>query len=164
MFCYRLYARTPFARRSWISRGKIRKVILGCGVDAEDAGQIKANVVRDLEQFDYIGLRDNTAVNILSSFPQLRSKVHLFYDLAFQIRAESSTIAYLAKLFPFKLHGLILAHMAGVPYTFYPYHRKLQRVCDTVAGVSLEEIRRRQKESFDELTETISSRTRKCIC
>jgi polysaccharide pyruvyl transferase WcaK-like protein len=149
---YRLYCHTPFSRRSWINRINIPKVILGCGVDAEKA-ELEANVIRDLEQFDYIGLRDNAAVSILRSFPQLESKTHLFYDLAFAINGEPSIITFLARLFPFKLHGLILAHMASISYTFYPYPRKLQRVRDTITGLDPDEIREKQRRAFKEILE-----------
>jgi polysaccharide pyruvyl transferase WcaK-like protein len=82
---YRLYAHTPFAHKSWVSRIKIPKIILGCGVNAKGPSELRTNVIKDLEQFDFIGLRDNVAVSILKSFPQLKSKVHLFYDLGFAI-------------------------------------------------------------------------------
>ena len=148
---YRLYARTPFSRRSWINQVRIRKVVLGCGVDVSQPSELGDNVVRDLSQFNYIGLRDKTAVSILQSFRQLQSKVHLFYDLAFAINAELDVIAYLAKVFPIKLHGLILSHMADVPYKFHPYHRKVKRVHDTIANLTTEEIRRTQKARFLEM-------------
>ena len=153
---YRLYARTPFSRRSWINRVEPKKVILGCGVDAENPMQIGANVVRDLEQFDYIGLRDLAAVKILSGFPTLKPKVHLFHDLAFAVDLEQSTLSHLARLFPIKLHGLVLAHMAGVPYTFKPYHRKVQRVHETINGLTLEQIRADQRKSFREMMQKVS--------
>jgi hypothetical protein len=155
---YRLYAHTPFSRKSWITRVKTPKVILGCGVDAEDKSELKENVIRDLEQFDYIGLRDQASVDILQSFPQLENKVHLFYDLVFAINAEPNVIAYLAKVFPLKLHGLILSHMANVPYKFDPYHRKVKRVHDTIANLTTEEIRQQQKERFSEMLEILRRR------
>jgi len=150
---YRLYVRTPFSCRSWINHVKTKKVILGCGVDAENKNELKENVVHDLEQFDYIGLRDKTSVDILKSFPQLQSKVHLFYDLAFAIDVEPNIIGYLAKVFPFKLHGLILSHMANIPYKFGSYNRKVKRVYDTIANLTTEEIRQYQKERFSEMLE-----------
>jgi polysaccharide pyruvyl transferase WcaK-like protein len=76
---------------SWVKRVKIPKVILGCGVNAENANQFSSNVIRDLEQFDYIGLRDNASVEILSAIPELKGKVHLFYDLAFAINTDGLT-------------------------------------------------------------------------
>jgi hypothetical protein len=80
-----------------------------------------------------------------------KGKVRLFYDLAFAINVEPSTIACLAKLFPFKLHGLILAHMANIPYRFNPYHRKVQRVYDTIKNVTVEEIRQKQLDQIKRL-------------
>jgi hypothetical protein len=152
---YRLYAHTPFSRKSWLTRVKIPKVILGCGVDAEDKFELKLNVIRDLEQFSYIGLRDQASVDILCSFPQLQGKVHLFYDLVFAINTEPNVIAYLAKVFPFKLHGLILSHMANTPYKFDSYHRKVKRVHDTIADLTTGEIRRLQRERFLEMLECV---------
>lgn len=87
---HRLYVHTPFGHSAWTHHIKIPKVILGCGVNAENASQLKPNVIKDLEQFDYIGLRDNVAVDILSSIPQLKSKVDLFYDLAFAVNTNGS--------------------------------------------------------------------------
>lgn len=148
---YRLYAHTPFARKSWIKQITIPKVILGCGVDVAGPEDLDGNVVRDLEQFQYIGLRDKVAVEILQSFPMLKAKVHLFYDLAFAINMSTDTCRFLAKVFPFKLHGLILAYMAGTSYTFPFYHPKVQRVSDTIQGITVEEIRERQRASFNEI-------------
>ena len=153
---YRLYARTPFSRRSWINQVRIRKVVLGCGVDVEKPEELRSNVVHDLERFSYIGLRDYASIEILKSFPQLCGKVHLFYDLAFAINAELDVITYLAKVFPIKLHGLILSHMANVPYKFHPYHRKVKRVHDTIANLTTEEIRRTQKARFLEMLDVIA--------
>jgi polysaccharide pyruvyl transferase WcaK-like protein len=235
---YRLYAHTPFAHKSWVSRIKIPKIILGCGVNAESASQLKPNVIKDLEQFDYIGLRDNTAVNILKSFPQLKNKVHLFYDLGFAVDTNGlswqhskdmavviptdrftcsdrgvrecdvaiksqgwlkerlklygktvflafgeqdnndyetcqilasccsnnseilrssqmsfeeilNLIGESAITFPYRLHGLVLSFLAGTRYEFYPYHWKLQRVHDTIAGLDVGEIRQRQRAILD---------------
>ena len=144
----RLYARTPFARRSWIRHIKIPKIILGCGVDVEKPEDISSNVVRDLEQFSYIGLRDNASVNILKSFPQLKDKVGLFYDLVYAVNFNVRIAEYLAKVFPCRLHGLILAHISGVPYTFPFYHRKVKRVHDTIKGLTPEKIRQTQKDEL----------------
>jgi polysaccharide pyruvyl transferase WcaK-like protein len=74
-----------FFGSNWAHHIKIPKVVLGVGVNAEKSAQISGRVVDDLKQFDYIGLRDNIAVDILRSIPELSSKVGLFYDLAFAI-------------------------------------------------------------------------------
>lgn len=221
-----------FVYSPWVHNVTIPKIILGCGVNVEKPKQIKREVIRDLEQFSYIGLRDHVACNILSSVPSLKNKVDLFYDTAFAIdisnykRAPLDYIAvfptdrfnrkcdegirefkmgeksgswlwqqlapYKNKVFvplgsednndyftceelisfhaPFwkivvpkktsdvleviaganqvvayRLHALILAFMFGAPYSFYPYHWKLQRVHDTISNISLCQIRIKQR-------------------
>ena len=145
---YRLYSHTPFAFPPWVHKINIPKVILGCGVNGD---QINSEVKHELEQFSYIGLRDNIAVQILKEHPTLADKVHLFYDLAFAIKMSTDTCKFLAKVFPFKLHGLILAHMAGTSYRFPFYHPKVQRVYETIQGLAVEEIRERQRASVNEI-------------
>ncbi|MCJ7767305.1 polysaccharide pyruvyl transferase family protein [Candidatus Bathyarchaeota archaeon] len=223
----RLLPRVP-----WAHKVKIPKVILGCGVNAESADQLKPCVLKDLEQFSYIGLRDNVAVSILKSIPSLKSRVHLFHDLAFAVDtngvsrspsqddlavviptdrkhlnvvAESQAwlkqklapyektlflpfgeednddfrtcqllsscssnsrvlspshlslervlklLSGCAAVFPYRLHGLVLSFLVGAEYEFYPYHRKVTRVHDTVTGCGPGEIRLKQRASFDEL-------------
>lgn len=88
---YKLYNRTFLAHLPYLQRVKIPKAVLGCGVDAESPAQLKRNVTKDLAQFNYIGVRDQTAYNILASLPQLKSKVHLFHDLAFQTKIDTPT-------------------------------------------------------------------------
>jgi polysaccharide pyruvyl transferase WcaK-like protein len=226
-----------FLHSSWVKRIKIPKVILGCGVNAENASQLKPSVIADLQQFSFIGLRDNVSVDILKVIPQLAGKVHLFHDLAFALETGGLTwkpsknvavviptdrctskhdsgirqfdvaakscswlteklkpysktvflpfgqqdnddletcnrlascvkgsvvlqlplqktlnlLSECAAVFPYRLHGLILSFLVGAKYEFYPYHWKLQRVHDTITGCSIEEIRLKQKASFDEL-------------
>jgi polysaccharide pyruvyl transferase WcaK-like protein len=74
-----------FIHSPWVHNIKIPKIILGCGVNAEKAKQLKKDVLKDLEQFSYIGLRDGTAESILKSIPKLKDKTHLFYDLVFSV-------------------------------------------------------------------------------
>lgn len=147
---YRLYSRTPWAFPAWVHRVRIPKVVLGCGVDGV---HVDSNVVDELEQFSFIGLRDNVAVQILKSHPRLASKVRLFHDLVFAVDMDLNVCRFLAKAFPCKLHGLILSYLAGVPYTFPFYHSKVQRVRDTITGLSVEEIRFQQRACFDEMLE-----------
>lgn len=144
---YRLYSHTPFAFPPWVHKITIPKIILGCGVNGD---HVNSEVTHELEQFSYIGLRDNTSVQILKEHPVLADKVHLFHDLAFAINMPTDTCKFLAKVFPFKLHGLILAHMAGTSYTFPFYHPKVQRVYDTIQGLTVEEIRKKQRTSLEE--------------
>lgn len=87
---YRAYARTRFGKRPWVHKIRIPRIILGCGVNVEEPQQIAAHVVKDLQQFDYIGLRDKTAVDILNQIPGLREKIGLFYDLTFALDVETS--------------------------------------------------------------------------
>lgn len=157
---YRLFSHSPWAFPSWVHKIKIPKVVLGCGVNGN---HVKPKVMRELEQFSYIGLRDNTAVEIVKKHPTLAWKTHLFYDLAFALKMSPETCRFMAKLFPFKLHGLILAYMAGTSYTFPFYHPKVQRVYDTIQGLTVEEIREKQKASFDEYVLTFSEFGRKLL-
>jgi polysaccharide pyruvyl transferase WcaK-like protein len=145
---WRLYAHTRFAFPPWVYRIKIPKVILGCGVNGN---YVEQKVVRELEQFSYIGVRDNEATKILKPHLTLRSKVHLFYDLAFALNINEETCKFLAKVFPFKLHGLILARMAGVDYAGKFYHPKVGRVYDTIKNLTAQQIRTTQKARFTEL-------------
>jgi len=145
---YRIYSHTPFAFPRWVHKIKIPKVVLGCGVNGD---HVNSQVVEELEQFSYIGLRDSVAVEILKKHLRLADKVHLFFDLAFALNMSTDTRRFLAKVFPFKLHGLILTHMAGINYTFPFYHPKVQRVYDTIQGLTVEEIREKQRASFNEI-------------
>ena len=88
---HRLMNRTNiFNNISWVHKIKIPKVILGCGVNVENVSELKKEVVSELEQFDYIGLRDQASVDLLSSISTLKNKVHLFYDLAFSLNCNSA--------------------------------------------------------------------------
>jgi polysaccharide pyruvyl transferase WcaK-like protein len=146
---FRLYSHTPFAFPPWVHRIKIPKIILGCGVNGNN---VEAKVVRELEQFSFIGLRDNVAVQILKAKPTLTDKVNLFHDLVFAINMTRDTCRFLARVFPFKLHGLILSHMAGIPYTFPFYHPKVQRVHDTIKELELDKIQETQRASINEIS------------
>jgi len=74
-----------FISGSWAPKISIPKIILGCGVNAEKYSQISMTVLRELESYKFIGLRDYQSVNILSENSQLQRKVGLFHDLAFSI-------------------------------------------------------------------------------
>lgn len=69
----------------WTSRVKseIPKILLGCGVNTSKSSKIQFNVIQELENFAFIGLRDLFSVNLLSEYSQFRGKLGLFYDLAF---------------------------------------------------------------------------------
>jgi len=82
---HRLMNRTNINNISWVHNIKVPKVILGCGVNVENVSELKKEVVSELEQFDYIGLRDQTSVELLKSISTLKNRVHLFYDLAFSL-------------------------------------------------------------------------------
>ena len=77
--------RTKINNISWVHKIKIPKVILGCGVNVETVSELKKEVVSELEQFNYIGLRDQASVALLRSISTLKNKVHLFYDLALSL-------------------------------------------------------------------------------
>jgi polysaccharide pyruvyl transferase WcaK-like protein len=233
----KVYGRTPFAKYSWVNKIKIPKAVLGCGVNAESPGELSRWNIKGLEQFDFIGLRDNNSVNILRAYPQLQSKVHLFFDLAYAIpqnilsgnkknhavviptdrfsfgdygvrknNIAVNSIFWLEKklqsfdkttflafgeqdnddyktcrilansvkcseilsyneltlpkvieilsessmVYPYRLHGLILSHIVGSKFEFYPYHWKLQRVYETIKNLSPKEIQLKQKEMFNQ--------------
>lgn len=226
---YKAYNHTFLAHLPWVKRVKTRKAILGCGVDAEAANQLHSSVLKDLAEFDYIGLRDTASLSILTDLPQLKGKVHYFPDLAFankvsrhkkvgdyaavvpthrgkhlsrfpselwlkeqlkdygkawfvpfgqkdnddyytshlysrcaseasfmhpnQVSLQSVTelFAGALKVVSYRLHGLILAFMVGVPYAVYPYHRKVERVFNDFGAFSLDEFREVQNEAFSEV-------------
>lgn len=87
---YRLYARSYFGHLPWVHKINVPKVVLGCGVNVEVADQLEPRVIHELEKFDFIGLRDNASVDILRSFPKLKVKTHLFYDLALAVEPKIS--------------------------------------------------------------------------
>lgn len=226
---YRLYNRTFLAHLPYLWRIKTRKVLLGCGVDATT---LNRNVLADLEQFSFIGLRDTASVETLKQYPKLADKTSLFHDLAFQLTppkpAKKSDYAAVIpthregleleaskawlkenvtdyktawfipfgkidnndyntarvlsptlflngvvernflqpnqvnfsevckvmsgarEVFTYRLHGLILAHMLGVSYKFYPYHMKLNRVHETLASVCPDVIRVQQRKLMED--------------
>ena len=74
-----------FVAPSWVQRVKIPKVILGCGVNAMSVNELSREVVSGLEQFNFIGLRDQFSMALLQGIPSLIGKVGLFYDLAFAL-------------------------------------------------------------------------------
>ncbi len=233
---------------SWVQKIEIPKIILGCGVNAENVNQLKPHVIKDLEKFSYIGLRDTTSVKILNSIPKLKGKVDLFYDTSFAIDTNGlswqhtkdmaivmptdrytdrsdrgirefnvaiksqvwlkhklapyaktvflpfgqednddfetcktllscanngeilppnqvtlpkvlNLISECACVFPYRLHGLILSFMLGAKYEFYPYHRKLNRMHETLTGCNPEAIRIKQRKRFNEIVEAATSLT-----
>lgn len=229
-----LYSKTSMWYKHWIRNVTVPKMVLGCGVNADDATQVNRKVAEDLKEFSYIGLRDSASVKMLKTFPRLKSKVHLTHDLAFSAPVEDAepeakgNIAvvvptdratrrfdngitetnladhtrkwltqqlsgYSASMFlPFgvednndeatckalagcavnsfvwrryqvnlrdvaklirqaqvtvayRLHGLILSFMLGVPYAFYPYHHKLTRTHETLKDYTVDEVRVQQR-------------------
>ena len=77
---------------SWVRKIKVPKVILGCGVNAENMDVLDTSVIEALKQFDYIGLRDSTSVEMLKGISSLADKVHLFHDLAFSVTFKKPKI------------------------------------------------------------------------
>ena len=74
-----------FLLDAWSHKISIPKIILGCGVNTQYAKQLSLLVIRELEQYSFIGVRDIHSLKILRSFPSLKDKVELFYDLAFAL-------------------------------------------------------------------------------
>lgn len=56
---------------------------------------------------------------------------------------------------PYRLHGLILAHVLGKQFKFWPYHTKLTRMFHTVHGKTPEELMETQKLNFDRLMDKL---------
>jgi polysaccharide pyruvyl transferase WcaK-like protein len=66
----------------------------------------------------------------------------LNFDRVFTLLSEAE------KVFAYRLHGLILAFIAGVEYSFWPYHDKLVRVHHTLKGKSVFNVRLEQFDVF----------------
>ena len=201
-----------FKRCSWVNKIEVPKIVLGCGVDAE---QVTEETVSALEQFNSIGLRDKTSVELLKKHKRLEHKTYLSYDMAFNLKPtikqvtvdkdlvvviptdRNNSIAYKSvdwlinelksykkvvflafgtednndyrtcellskytkkcviirynqltlnkvvdimlwanKIVSYRLHGMLLAHMLGKPYSFYPYHPKLTKNYETLFTVT----------------------------
>lgn len=80
---------------------------------------------------------------------EILSVEHLTLDKVVTLMAHS------AKVFTYRLHGLLLSFLVGVPYDFYPYHWKLQRVHDTIKHRTVEAIQAQQKSRFKEMLENV---------
>ena len=52
------------------------------------------------------------------------------------------------KIYPYRLHGMILSHILGAPYEYYPYHHKLKRVHETIKELNPKTIMQTQQEIF----------------
>jgi exopolysaccharide biosynthesis predicted pyruvyltransferase EpsI len=52
-------------------------------------------------------------------------------------------------VFPYRLHGMILAYILGTPYTYYPYHNKLSRVHNTIIEKTPRSIKQTQKDKIE---------------
>lgn len=65
----------------------VPKFILGCGINAQKYSQLSASMLRELEKFCFIGLRDRYSLNILNNSPahNYTNRLNLFYDPAFSI-------------------------------------------------------------------------------
>jgi polysaccharide pyruvyl transferase WcaK-like protein len=74
-----------FSGLNWANKISVPKIVLGCGVNVDKSKDLKKQVVKELEQFSYIGVRDFAAYKILSCFEGLKNKLDLFYDLAFSL-------------------------------------------------------------------------------
>jgi polysaccharide pyruvyl transferase WcaK-like protein len=219
----------------WTGKVKVPKAILGCGVNAHSPDMLAGWVIRELEKFDYIGVRDFTSLEILQSFPKLKEKVHYFPDLAFSSsfkaqsckredfavvvptdrhstgdkgvfcrdvaeksrrwlhrnlkqykysvflafgkqdnddyvtceklsqRCKGATVQannldvvadYMARcsaVYPYRLHGLIFAFMAGTKCFPYMYHWKVARMQQALKNISLEDVQRLQREEFAQM-------------
>ena len=216
----------------WTGKVKVPKVILGCGVNTCSPDELRGWVVRELEKFDYIGVRDCTSLEILRSFPKLKEKTHLFPDLAFAssfkalnckregfavvvptdrhsigdkgvvcrdtveksrrwlhrnlkrygrsvflafgeqdnddyvtcrklakrcggevvcVKSLDAVADYMSRcsaVYPYRLHGLVFAFMAGVKCFPYVYHWKVARMQETLKNFLLGDVQRLQQEEF----------------
>lgn len=64
---------------------KLLFTVVEVGVNVAKSKDLKKQVIRELEQFSYIGVRDFTAYKLLSCFGSLKNRLDLFYDLAFSL-------------------------------------------------------------------------------
>lgn len=215
-------------RFGWSKKIRVPKAVLGCGLDT---AKLSFEVLRELYNFDYIGVRDTFSFNALSSYP---FNCGLCYDLALANKIECSPKKFgdVAVVVPtdrvgldavsksgvwlkeqlanfrsavfvpfgkvdnddyktcrcladicgkdnvvlrgpvsfgkmvtllsscgavvaYRLHSLILAYMVGAKYSFYPYHKKLTYVHETLAEKSLAEIKDKQRGEFRKVLELI---------
>lgn len=78
-----------FIPSEWARKIEVPKIILGCGVNAKKFSQLKINVLHELYNFEFIGLRDYYSIALLNEDHQLRKRVGLFYDLLFSMNTSS---------------------------------------------------------------------------
>jgi polysaccharide pyruvyl transferase WcaK-like protein len=64
---------------AWDKDIKVRKIIVGCGLNNPDYASLQDHVKRSLRRFDYIGVRDKTALALLQQDPVLAPKVYLSF-------------------------------------------------------------------------------------
>ena len=63
------------------------------------------------------------------------------------------------RVYAYRLHGLILAHMLGAPYDYVPYHRKLQRVQLTLQNLDYEKINFIMNSTWNRLKGIVEDKT-----
>lgn len=81
-----------FLPSPWVNKIKVPKIALGVGVNSKTAWNMRHRVKRDLAQFNYIGVRDSTALKILQGIRQLQGKTGLYYDCAYSVPLEPSNV------------------------------------------------------------------------
>jgi len=218
------------SRNRWTQWIHEPKIIMGCGVNANQYNEFQEQVKMGLRDFEYIGLRDEIAYNILREDPELQSKIALTLDPSMILREKyglnwnstekvgviiptdrthrdfdrgilttnivASTRSILKqkllldgirqiklvafgkednddaaacrqlkdclsefdvsiyepltvkdaldllcscqKIYTYRLHGLVFAHMLGIPYSYFSYHHKVERAHATLRKFSPE--------------------------
>lgn len=79
-----------FDNVSWFNKIKVPKVILGCGVNAENIDVVSDKVLDQLKLFEYIGVRDIKSFEMLNSVKDLRDKLGLFFDVSFSVSLRNN--------------------------------------------------------------------------
>uniref|UniRef100_A0A6M3JQN9 Putative polysaccharide pyruvyl transferase family protein n=1 Tax=viral metagenome TaxID=1070528 RepID=A0A6M3JQN9_9ZZZZ len=74
----------------WIRKVSVPRIIFSCGVNAENYDQLEPHVKQDLECFQYIGVRDRAAYDMLKASP-LSDRVHLTLDTSLLLQPPKHT-------------------------------------------------------------------------
>jgi len=102
----------------WAEHIKVPKIIVGCGVNTESFDSIQDHVIVSLSGFEYIGLRDSAAVEMLSQSGMLARKVRLTLDpsliLADEYGIEWKPKVHVAAIVPTDRRADMLVHDGGV--------------------------------------------------
>jgi polysaccharide pyruvyl transferase WcaK-like protein len=110
----------------------------------------------DKAVFLSFGQQDNDDYETCKRLASCSSYGEVYHPDQLTLRNVMDLISESAFVVPYRLHGLILSFMLGANHEFYPYHWKLQRVHDTIAGLQPEKIRATQQARFKEVIEKLT--------